>query len=62
VIQYDRHEGTIEAVGYTHINLRTDQGIVTIPNTVMLKATILKRRSTVATPVTTQASKAQQSL
>jgi hypothetical protein len=60
VIQYDCHEGTIEAVGYTHINLRTDQGIVVIPNTVMLNATIIKRRSIAATPVTTHTSKAKQ--
>jgi len=62
VIQYDCHEGTIEAVGYTHVSLRTDQGVVTIPNTVMLNATIVKRRSTATTPVTTNTSKAKQPL
>lgn len=62
VIQYDCHEGTLEAVGYTHISLRTDQGVVTIPNTVMLNATIIKRRSIAATPVATKAPKAQQPL
>jgi small-conductance mechanosensitive channel len=45
VIQYDCYEGTIETVGYTHVSLRTDQGVVTIPNTVMLNAAIVKRRS-----------------
>jgi hypothetical protein len=60
VIQYDCHEGTIEAVGYTHVSLRTDQGVVTIPNTVMLNATIVKRRSAAPPRVTTNTSKANQ--
>jgi hypothetical protein len=60
VIQYDCYEGTIETVGYTHVSLRTDQGVVTIPNTVMLNTTIVKRQSTATTPVTTHTSKAKQ--
>jgi small-conductance mechanosensitive channel len=42
IIQYDRYDGAVVSVGPTHVHLRTEAGIVAIPNTVMLGATIVK--------------------
>ena len=42
VIQYDQYAGAVVSVGPTHVHLRTEAGIVAIPNTVMLDATIVK--------------------
>ena len=36
-------EGTVQEIGYTHVSLVTEQGIVTIPNAIFLNATIIKR-------------------
>jgi small-conductance mechanosensitive channel len=43
VVQYSSYEGTVQEIGFTHLSLKTDQGLVTIPNTVFLHTTILKR-------------------
>lgn len=43
-IQYEGYEGTIEAITYSHVSLSTPQGIVTIPNSVFLHTTVIKRR------------------
>lgn len=42
-IQYDCYTGTVQGVGFTHVSLKTEQGLVTIPNAVFLRATIVKR-------------------
>ena len=42
-IQYESYAGTIQAITFTHVSLVTAQGIVTIPNTVFLNTTIIKR-------------------
>jgi len=42
-IQYEAYQGIIEAISFTHVSLVTSQGIVTIPNTVFLNTTIIKR-------------------
>lgn len=43
VVQYGCYEGTVQEIGYTHIGLVTEEGIVTIPNATFLNATIIKR-------------------
>jgi small-conductance mechanosensitive channel len=43
VIQYAEHEGTLQEVGMTHVILATEQGVVTIPNAVLLQTTVVKR-------------------
>lgn len=42
-VRYEAYEGTIQAITFTHVSLVTAQGIVTIPNTVFLNTTIIKR-------------------
>ena len=42
-VQYEGYEGTIAAITYSHVSLHTPQGIVTIPNTVFLRTTVIKR-------------------
>jgi len=42
-IQYEAYEGTIQEISFTHVCLITGQGMVTIPNTAFLHATIVKR-------------------
>ena len=42
-VQYDIYEGTVQQIGFTHVSLQTDQGLVTVPNTVFLNTTIIKR-------------------
>ena len=42
VVQCHGHDGTIEMIGPTHVNIRTRQGIVALPNTVVLNTTIVK--------------------
>lgn len=44
-VQYEGYEGIIQAITFTHVSLVAAQGIVTIPNTVFLKTTIIKRPS-----------------
>jgi small-conductance mechanosensitive channel len=41
-VQYERYEGTIEAITYSHVSLNTPQGIVIIPNTVFLHTTVIR--------------------
>ena len=50
VIQYDGQEGAIETIGPTHVTIRTHQGIVAIPNTVMLHATIVQPSQAASPP------------
>jgi small-conductance mechanosensitive channel len=43
VVQYGGYEGMVREIGYTHVSLVTEQGIVTIPNATFLNVTIIKR-------------------
>lgn len=45
-IRYEAYEGTIQEIGGTHVSLRTEQGLVTIPNAVFMNATVVKRLPT----------------
>lgn len=60
VVRYDRYDGTIERVGSTHVHIRTQQGIVAVPNTVMLDATIVKPPREVPPTSTPKASASRQ--
>jgi len=60
VVRYDQHDGTIEMVGPTHVHIRTRQGIVAIPNAVMLDATIVKPYREVPLPSSSKASAIRQ--
>jgi len=57
VVRYDQHDGTIDMIGPTHVHIRTPQGIVAIPNAVMLDATIIKppREAPLRSPSTASA-------
>ena len=60
-IQYSDYEGIIQEVGLTHVSLKTEQGIVTIPNTVLLHSTIVKQRSTPTTSTLPTTSESEES-
>lgn len=54
VVRHDGYEGTIQTVGSTHVHIRTHQGIVAVPNTVMLNATIIKPTQEASLPSATK--------
>lgn len=62
VVQYGGYEGTVREVGYTHVSLVTEQGIVTIPNATFLNTTIIKRSPQPRGQASANASKAQQTV
>ncbi len=47
VLQYAEHAGTLQEIGITHVSLATGQGVLSIPNAVLLQTTVIKRSSTV---------------
>jgi small-conductance mechanosensitive channel len=62
VVQYGGYEGMVREVGYTHVSLVTEQGIVTIPNATFLNATLVKRSPQPTVPASANALKAQQAV
>lgn len=62
VVQYGGYEGTVREVGYTHVSLAIEQGIVTIPNAIFLNTTIIKRSPRPGGQASANASKAQQTV
>jgi small-conductance mechanosensitive channel len=62
LINYDPYVGTIETIGHTHVTIQTSQGIVAIPTTVILSATVIKPIQDAPPPVTSSALVSHQNL
>ncbi|GIX47344.1 MAG: hypothetical protein KatS3mg131_1555 [Candidatus Tectimicrobiota bacterium] len=45
VIQYGMYEGTVRELGLTHVVVESGDGLVIIPNTELLRATVVKRQA-----------------